>query len=61
MTFEGILMLSAVSKILVLNHNKPEFYCAPPELFGSHWQKVLEDLQLAQTVRNRAHSNLDEL
>lgn len=51
--------------VAVLNHNKPEFYCVPTELFES-LADVLEDLQLAQIVRDRANSKrvkvtLDEL
>jgi len=51
--------------VAVLNHNKPEFYCVPPELFEL-LADVLEDLQLAQTVRDRTNSKrvkvtLDEL
>ncbi len=51
--------------VAVLNHNKPEFYCVPTELFES-LADVLEDLQLAQVVRDRANSKrvkvtLDEL
>ena len=51
--------------VAVLNHNKPEFYCVPTELFES-LADVLEDLQLAQVVRDRANSErvkvtLDEL
>jgi len=51
--------------VAVLNHNKPEFYCVPTELFES-LADVLEDLQLAQIVRDRADDErvqvtLDEL
>lgn len=51
--------------VAVLNHNKPEFYCVPPELFES-MSEMLEDLQLTQIVRDRAdedsvHVDLDEL
>ena len=41
--------------VAVLNHNKPEFYCVPPELFEL-LADVLEDLQLAQIVRDRANA-----
>ena len=40
--------------VAVLNHNKPEFYCVPTELFES-LADVLDDLQLAQIVRDRAN------
>lgn len=51
--------------VAVLNHNKPEFYCVPPELFEL-LADVLEDIQLAQIVRDRADDErvqvtLDEL
>lgn len=51
--------------VAVLNHNKPEFYCVPTELFES-LAEVLEDMQLAQVVRDRANEKrvkvtLDEL
>ena len=51
--------------VAVLNHNKPEFYCVPPKLFES-LVDALDDLQLAQIVRDRAKSKrvrktLDEL
>lgn len=36
--------------VAVLNHNKPAFYCVPPELF-EQWCDILDDLSLADEAR----------
>lgn len=55
----------AVGAVAVLNHNKPEAYLIPARDY-ERLMDYLEDLQDAQTVRERAHEqavkvNLDDL
>lgn len=40
--------------VAVLNHNKPEFYCVPPELFAE-WHEILEDAELGDIINSRLH------
>lgn len=51
--------------VAVLNRNKPEFYCVPAEAYELLMDK-LEDIELAQLVRDRIDQeeievNLDDL
>jgi len=39
--------------IAILNRNEPIFYCVPTKMFEA-MMDVLEDMQLAQLVRDRA-------
>jgi len=51
--------------VAVLNHNKPEFYCVPPDLFAE-WQEILDDIELIDTIKQRLNEtrhkvSLDDL
>ena len=51
--------------VAVLNHNKPQFYCVPPDLFEALYE-ILDDIELSEVVRARMKErrikvSLDEL
>lgn len=59
------IISEAVGAVAVLNHNKPEAYLIPARDY-ERLMDYLEDLQDAQTIRERAHEkavkvNLDDL
>jgi antitoxin StbD len=51
----GILKEGNGSAVAILNHNKPAFYCVPPDLFA-YYVELAEDAELNRIADERMDS-----
>jgi antitoxin StbD len=56
----SIMKESDGEAVAILNHNKPAFYCVPPDIYEQLMEKV-EDMELGEIVKSRKGGEVVEV